>query len=74
MRSLPMIVTLYGHVLYTKLHEDSFPIYWAIEGGYGKPTAHAHVVMFDALPVGQKKVMESLRTFVAVETVLYVSR
>ena len=22
-------------------------------GGYGKPTAHAHVMMFDALPVGQ---------------------
>ena len=23
------------------------------EGGYGKPTAHAHVLMFDALPVGR---------------------
>ena len=22
-------------------------------GGYGKPTAHAHVMMFDALPVGR---------------------
>ena len=22
-------------------------------GGYGKPTAHAHVIMFDALPVGR---------------------
>ena len=45
-------------------------------GGYGKPTAHAHVIMFDALPVGRtacrvsKKIMESLRTFVVVETVL----
>ena len=45
-------------------------------GGYGKPTAHAHVMMFDALPVGRtacmpsKKIMESLRTFVFVETVL----
>ena len=23
------------------------------QGGYGKPTAHAHVMMFDALPVGR---------------------
>ena len=22
-------------------------------GGYGKPTAHAHVMMFDPLPVGR---------------------
>ena len=34
-------------------------------GGYGKPTAHAHVKMFDALPVGQtacrvRRQMESL--------------
>ena len=38
--------------------------------------AHTHVMMFDALPVGRtacmpsKKIMESLRTFVVVETVL----
>ena len=24
-------------------------------GGYGKPTAHAHVMMFDALPVGRRE-------------------
>ena len=36
-----------------KLQDDSFPLYCATEGGYGKPTAHAHVMMFDALPVGQ---------------------
>ena len=36
-------------------------------GGYGKPTAHAHVIIFDPLPVGQrsnamlsKKTMELL--------------
>ena len=23
-------------------------------GGYGKPTVHAHVIIFDALPVGRK--------------------
>ena len=44
-------------------------------GGYGKTTAHAHVIMFDALPVGRtaspsKKLMEPLRTFVFVETVV----
>ena len=49
--------------------------YIAQPRGYGKPTAHAHVMMFDALPVGRtaclsKKILESLRTFVAVETVL----
>ena len=43
--------------------------------GYGKPTTHAHVMMFDPLPVDQmacrsKKLTESLRTFVFVETVL----
>ena len=27
--------------------------YIAHRGGYGKPTAHAHVMMFDALPVGR---------------------
>ena len=35
-RSLPMIVTPYGHVLYIKcckLHDDSFPLYCATEGG-----------------------------------------
>ena len=34
--------------------DDSFPLYCATEGaGYGKPTAHAHVMVFDALPVGR---------------------
>ena len=27
--------------------------YIAQPRGYGKPTAHAHVMMFDALPVGR---------------------
>ena len=36
-----------------KLHDDSFALYCATEGGVRKPTAHAHVMMFDALPVGQ---------------------
>ena len=49
--------------------------YIAQPRGYGKPTAHAHVMIFDALPVGRtacpsKKIMESLRTFLFVETVL----
>ena len=37
-----------------------------LHAGYGKPTAHAHVMMFDALPVGRTAcmTMESLRTFV----------
>ena len=75
-RSLPMIVTPYGHVLYTKMLQIArrFVSAIIIARGvlYGKPTAHAHVMMFDALPVGRtaKKIMESLRTFVFVETVL----
>ena len=49
--------------------------YIAQPRGYGKPTAHAHEMMFDALPVRSngmpsKKIMESLRMFVFVETVL----
>ena len=42
--------------------------YIAQSRGYGKPTAHAHVMMSNGMP--SKKIMESLRTFVAVETVL----
>ena len=51
-----MIVTPYGHVLYTKTLQIARRFVSAIlrnRGGYGKPTAHAHVMMFDALPVGQ---------------------
>ena len=48
--------------------------YIAQSRGYGKPTAHARIIMFDALPVGRTacrvRRMESLRTFVAVESVL----
>ena len=46
----------YGHVLYTKMLQIARRFVSAIlrnRGGYGKPTAHAHVMMFDALPVGQ---------------------
>ena len=63
-----MIVTPYGHVLYTKMLQIGRPFFSAIlrnRGGYGKPTAHAHVMLFDPLPVGQNgmpntKTMESL--------------
>ena len=51
-----MIVTPYGHVLYTKMLQIARRFVSAIlrnRGGYGKSTAHAHVMMFDALPVGQ---------------------
>ena len=34
-----------------KLHDDSY-IAQPGGGGYGKTTAHAHVMMFDPLPVG----------------------
>ena len=55
---LPMIVTPYGHVLYTKMLQIAWRFVSAIlrnrgGGGYGKPTAHAHVMMFDPLPVGR---------------------
>ena len=36
--------------------------YIAQPRGYGKPTAHAHVIMFDALPVGRTNgVVEDVR-------------
>ena len=49
--------------------------YIANRGGYGKPTAHAHVNDVRRLTsrsngMPSKKIMESLRTFVFVETVL----
>ena len=51
-----MVVTPYGHVLYTTMLQIAGRFVSAIlrnRGGYGKPTAHAHVIMFDALPVGR---------------------
>ena len=37
-----------------KLHDDSFPLYCTTGGGgTGKPTVHAHVMMFDPLLVGR---------------------
>ena len=73
-----MIVTPYGHVLYTKTLQIARRFVSAIlrnRGGYGKSTAHAHVMMFDPLPVGQtacrvRRQWSRQRTFVAVETVL----
>ena len=70
------MVTFYAPKCW-KLHDDSFPLYGATEGGTENLLCTlAHVIMFDALPVGRtacrasKKIMESLRTFVFVETVL----
>ena len=51
-----MIVTPYGHVLYTKMLQIARQFVSAIlrnQGGYGKPTEHAHVMMHNPLPVGQ---------------------
>ena len=69
-----MIVTPYGHVLYTKMLQFVSAIL-RNRGGYGKPTAHAHVNDVRRLTsrsngMPSKKLMESLRTFVFVETVL----
>ena len=73
-----MIVTPYGRVLYTKMLQIARRFVSAIlrnRGGYGKPTAHAHVNDVRRLTsrsngMPSKKKMESLRTFVFVETVL----
>ena len=51
-RSSPPTVTFYTPKC-CKLQDDSFSAILGNRGGYGKPTAHAHVMMFDALPVGQ---------------------
>ena len=72
-----MVITPYGHVLYTtccKLHDDSFPLYYAIEGGTETYCAssrnHVRCLTSRSNGMPSKKIMESLRTFVAVETVL----
>ena len=73
-----MIVTPYGHVLYTKMLQIARRFVSAIlrnRGGYGKTTADAHVNDVRRLTsrsngMPSKKLMELLRTFVFVETVL----
>ena len=51
-----------------KLHDDSFPLYCATQGGgYGKPTAHAHVMMFD--PTSRSNAMPSKKTMELLEDV-----
>ena len=56
-RSLPMIVTPYGHILYTKVRHFACRSVSAIciaqpgGGGGGIPTAHAYVLTRDPLPV-----------------------
>ena len=69
-----MVVTPYGHVLYTKLHDDSFPLYCAIEGVRkiycARSRNHVRRLTSRSNGMPSKKIMESLRTFVAVESVL----
>ena len=70
-----MIVTPYGTPKCCKLHDDSFPLYCATEGGTEnllRTRSRNDVRHLTSRSNGMpnKKIMESLRTFVAVETVL----
>ena len=63
--SSPPTVTFYTPKC-CKLHDDSFPLYCAIEGV--RNDVRRLTSRSNGMP--SKKIMESLRTFVAVETVL----